>query len=143
MFNLWTNLIKCFSRFLKVYFLNNVDVKVCAKFLLDDFSDNYIILVFYPNLRSGSRFGTWFIYNISDLFFFKHSLHKIGQVETIFKIFKFFLFVFAIIIQINGYSKWGAKKNEKVILSVNAHTGSHNLKKWLLFFSWKHVSLWE
>lgn len=49
--------MKYFLRSLKVFFFNNINVKVYANFLLDNFDSNYIVLVFLLNLINSSRFG--------------------------------------------------------------------------------------
>lgn len=48
------NIAECFLKLLEVLFSNNIDIKVCADPLFDNFEDNYIIFLFFLGLDSGS-----------------------------------------------------------------------------------------
>ena len=96
--NFKTDLAKSFPLFLKVFFINNINIEVTINSLFDDFGVNGIVLLFFFDLRDGSRFRSRFIYNILDFFFFKYDLYEIGQMGPILKTSEFFFFTILFIV---------------------------------------------
>lgn len=94
-----------FLGFLKVFFSNNINIKIRVDLLLDNFKSNYIIFLYFSGLCGSSGIILQVIYDVPDFFFFKHSLHKVRLLGSIFKAIKLLSFTFAIIIFAGHYAK--------------------------------------
>lgn len=126
----------CFLESLEVYFFDNINIKVSINSLLDNFEINYIIFLFFFNLKDNNRFDLPTIYYILDIFSFKHDLHKISLLKTIFKNLKLFFLIFVIAILVD-YKKKRLKR--KIIAIASAYTRSYNLRKYIYIYQ-KHIN---
>lgn len=90
--------MESFLRNLRVFFSNNINIKVDANSLLNDFRGNGIILLFFSCLRNNSELSARFIYQILDIFFFKHGLYEIGLFKAIFTTSILIFLTFGIIV---------------------------------------------
>lgn len=84
---------KSFLKFLRVFFSYNINKEICTKLLLNNFGNNFIVFLFFSGLGNSSRLGLQTIYDVSNHFFFKHSLNKVNLLVPVFKAFKLFLFL--------------------------------------------------
>lgn len=57
---------------LRTLFSNNIDIKVIANPLFNDFRGNSIILLFFLGLNGSDRLSLRLIYYILDLFFLRY-----------------------------------------------------------------------
>ncbi len=47
-----------FSKTFRIFFLNDIDVKIYTDPLLNDFGGNYIVFLFFLDLGSGNELGS-------------------------------------------------------------------------------------
>ena len=70
--NLRIDLVESLPAFLRAFFCNNINIKIVADLLFNDFrSDSIVFLLFY-NLRGDSRLSSKATYYILDFFFFEY-----------------------------------------------------------------------
>lgn len=112
MLNLQANMAKCFPRFLRVFFFNDINIKICADALLDDFSSNSIVFLILFGLGCSSGLGLQAIYNVPDFFLFKYGWRKVSLLRPIFKAAELFSLASAIIAFDSHYVR-GGKEDKK------------------------------
>lgn len=81
-----------------VMFSDNTNIKVGNNILLDNFGSHNIVFLLFPSLSNYSRINIRPIDYISDLFFFKYDLGKIGPLKPIFKATELFFLTLVIVI---------------------------------------------
>lgn len=69
MFKLQADVTKYFPELLEIFFSNDVNVKIRVDALLDEFSGNCIVFLFFPSLGYGNKLGLQAIYDVPNLFF--------------------------------------------------------------------------
>lgn len=120
---------ECFLKSLKVFFSNNINIKIYTDLLFDNFGSNCIIFLFFLNLGSKGKLILQAICNIPNFFFFKHGLCKIDPLEPILKVLEFLFFYFCshFFYQPLCRGRKRIKRDATIIASI--YTGSHNLGK--------------
>ena len=69
-------------------FSNNINIKIAADPLFNDFGDNNVVFLFFSNLKGGSRLSLRAIYYIPDFFFFEDDLREISPLRLLLVVSK-------------------------------------------------------
>lgn len=119
---------------LRVFFSNNVDVKVTIDPLLDDFKSDSIVFFFFPSLSICDRVSLRSIYYIPDLFFLKYDLSKVSTLRPILEVAELFSFVLMLVILVSYFADFdNLKEGKKCNIGASVYTKSYNLMKYLIF----------
>lgn len=81
---------------LRVFFSDDINIKICANPLSDNFRSNYVIFLFFLDLSSGSELILQAIYDVPDFSLFKHGLHEVDPLGPILKTPELLSFAFVI-----------------------------------------------
>lgn len=103
---------------LRVFFSNNVDIKFAVDLLLDDLKRDSIVFLFFPSLSGNSEVSSRSIHYISDLFFFKHDLSKVGLLRPIFKATELLSFALTIVGLISHFADLDDLEEGKNVILV-------------------------
>ena len=104
---------------LGVSFSNDVNVKINVYPLLNNFRSNSIVLLFFPSINSCDGVSLRSIHYISDLFFLKHCLGKVGPLRPVLKAAELFSLALAVVIFVSHLDDLVEGKN---IILVSVHT---------------------
>ena len=114
--------MECLSGPLRIFFSNNVDVKVTVDPLLDDFKSDRIVFLLFPSLSSYGGVSSKSIHYIIDIFFLEHYLGKVGSLRSILKVVELLSLALAIVVLISHFANLNDLEEGKNVILASVHT---------------------
>ena len=121
MANLQVDSTECLPGPPRVFFSNDVNIKVTVDFLLDNFRNDNVVFFLFPSLSSYGGVSSKSIHYIPDFFLFEYCLDKVSLLRLVLKVAEFLSFTLTNVIFVNHLANLDDLEKGKNVILVPVH----------------------